>query len=272
MSLTINTAAATRRLRKNPNPAPVESRQAFENPEAAIAEFTDAIDSFYPKLDESEADGAQGEKGLLRYRTKDSANQVNYQGNSAEGEYVHEFLGGGFIMTTYQGSTIDNYQVGPRGVQHLHLDRNDPSQSFVTVSNESWALGGGQAPQAPPSMPENSVTTASGLEYAVLEESSDSEVADPGEKVLVHYTGWLADGQKFDSSRDKGAPFSFALGQRSVIKGWDEGVAGMRAGEKRLLQIPANLAYGERERGSIPANSALTFEVELLATSGELNV
>lgn len=270
MSLTLNTAAATRRLRSNPNVAPRESRQPFEKTEDAIAEFTNAIDQFYPDLDETQADGAQGQKGLVRYRTKDTANQVNYEGDSSNGEYVHEFVGGGFIMTRYNETSIDNFQVGPRGVQRLHLDRQDPSKSFLTVSDESWALGGGQAPAAP-DLPPGMVTTPSGLQYAVLKPSTDSESADPGEQVLVHYTGWLADGTQFDSSRSKNSPFRFPLGQGRVIKGWDEGVSGMRAGEKRLLQIPAELAYGDRDRGTIPANSPLTFEVELLATSNEVD-
>lgn len=271
MSLTMQTAAAVRRLHNTPQIAPAEFRQPFDGAEKAITEFSNAIDSFYPDLDETDADGAQGEKGLVRYRTQKDANQVRYEGNSSQGEYVHEFLGGGFIMTRYTESTIDNYQVGPGGVQHLHLDRAEPSRSWVAASNEPWAISGGKAPGAPPQMPADSTTTPSGLEFATLASSVESETADPGEKVMVHYTGWLSNGEQFDSSRGKGKPFSFDLGRGQVIRGWDEGVAGMKAGEKRLLQIPAHLAYGERAVGSIPPNSPLTFEVELLSTSGELD-
>ena len=93
--------------------------------------------------------------------------------------------------------------------------------------------------------------------------------ATSGQKVTVHYTGWLTDGvikgRKFDSSKDRGDPFVFPLGQGHVIKGWDEGVQGMKVGGTRLLTIPASLGYGSRGAGGvIPPNATLLFEVELL--------
>jgi FKBP-type peptidyl-prolyl cis-trans isomerase len=85
-----------------------------------------------------------------------------------------------------------------------------------------------------------------------------------GDKIVVHYTGWLTDGTKFDSSKDRNDPFTFTLGVGQVIKGWDQGFAGMKEGGQRKLTIPSELAYGQRNMGPIPPNSTLIFEVELI--------
>jgi FKBP-type peptidyl-prolyl cis-trans isomerase FkpA len=111
------------------------------------------------------------------------------------------------------------------------------------------------------------ITTASGLQYEDLAEGS-GQAARAGDTVEVHYTGWLTDGTQFDSSHNHGSPFSFRLGAGKVIKGWDEGVAGMKVGGKRKLRIPAALGYGARGAGGvIPPNAELLFEVELLKVS-----
>ena len=112
------------------------------------------------------------------------------------------------------------------------------------------------------------ITTASGLQFQDLT-LGEGELAEAGQQVSVHYTGWLYNdsvkGAKFDSSKDRGDPFDFGLGAGMVIKGWDEGVQGMKVGGTRLLVIPPQLGYGARGAGGvIPPNATLMFEVELL--------
>lgn len=112
---------------------------------------------------------------------------------------------------------------------------------------------------------QNTITTPSGLSYVDVK-VGDGDTAQSGQKVTVHYTGWLKQNdQKFDSSVDRGEPFQFSLGKGQVIQGWDEGVAGMKVGGKRMLIIPAELGYGARGApGAIPPNATLVFDVELL--------
>jgi FKBP-type peptidyl-prolyl cis-trans isomerase FkpA len=108
------------------------------------------------------------------------------------------------------------------------------------------------------------ITTPSSLQYEDIAEGAGT-AAKAGDTVQVHYTGWLTDGTKFDSSVDRKSPFNFKLGAGRVIKGWDEGVAGMKVGGKRKLQIPPQLGYGAQGAGGvIPPNAVLVFEVELL--------
>jgi len=111
------------------------------------------------------------------------------------------------------------------------------------------------------------VTTDSGLKYEEIVVGNGIE-AKAGDTVEVHYTGWLTNGTKFDSSKDRGTPFSFRLGGGQVIKGWDEGVAGMKVGGTRKLTIPSDLGYGSRGAGrAIPPDATLVFEVELLGVN-----
>ncbi len=110
----------------------------------------------------------------------------------------------------------------------------------------------------------STTTTASGLVIEDLDAGS-GDVAEKGSMVSVHYTGWLTDGAKFDSSKDRNEPFDFPLGAGHVIRGWDEGVQGMKVGGRRKLTIPPALGYGARGAGGvIPPNATLVFEVELL--------
>ena len=115
----------------------------------------------------------------------------------------------------------------------------------------------------------STITTDSGLQYIELT-VGEGEVAKAGQNVTVHYTGWLRNddgsaGNKFDSSKDRNDPFQFKLGAGHVIKGWDEGVQGMKIGGMRQLIIPADLGYGSRGAGgAIPPNATLIFDVELL--------
>lgn len=111
------------------------------------------------------------------------------------------------------------------------------------------------------------VTTDSGLQYVDIVEGTGA-MPQSGQRVAVHYTGTLEDGTKFDSSRDRGRPFTFQIGVGQVIKGWDEGVSTMRVGGQRKLVIPAELGYGSRGAGGvIPPNATLIFDVELLRIS-----
>jgi peptidylprolyl isomerase len=119
------------------------------------------------------------------------------------------------------------------------------------------------SPDAPAQVSGQPATTRSGLQYWDLV-TGTGDTAVPGKPVSVHYTGWLTNGKKFDSSLDRGNPFIFTLGARQVIQGWDEGVAGMKVGGKRQLRIPPSLGYGDAGAGGvIPGGATLIFDVEL---------
>ena len=127
-----------------------------------------------------------------------------------------------------------------------------------------WLFTNQQSQAVPLSEPANPIDLPSGLRYEDIA-AGTGEPAATGMLATVHYTGWLEDGTKFDSSLDTGQPFSFTLGAGDVIQGWDEGVIGMKVGGKRRLVIPSNLGYGASGAGNvIPPNATLIFEVELL--------
>ena len=140
--------------------------------------------------------------------------------------------------------------------------------AFTLVAMGFAAAAAAQSLPAPEDVaapPADADTTASGLAHKVLEAGSGTQHPGPRSNVVVHYTGWLLDDTKFDSSLDRGAPFSFPIGQGRVIRGWEEGVASMKVGGKRELTIPPDLAYGDRGAGGvIPPGATLIFEVELL--------
>jgi FKBP-type peptidyl-prolyl cis-trans isomerase len=118
-------------------------------------------------------------------------------------------------------------------------------------------------PAAPPTAKGETKTTKAGVKYETLKEGNGEE-ATSGSKVKVHYVGTLEDGKEFDSSRKRGEPFTFTIGSGGVIQGWDEGVAGMKVGERRKLIVPPSAGYKDKAQGEIPPNSTLVFDIELL--------
>lgn len=138
------------------------------------------------------------------------------------------------------------------------INQSNPLVAEATIPDAPATIAGNNMTE------ENTISTASGLKYVELKEG-DGASPTTGQTVVVHYTGTLEDGTKFDSSRDRGSPFQFKIGVGQVIKGWDEGVGTMKVGGRRKLIIPPDLGYGSRGAGGvIPPNATLVFDVELL--------
>jgi FKBP-type peptidyl-prolyl cis-trans isomerase len=136
--------------------------------------------------------------------------------------------------------------------------------SIALIAQTKQAAKSDKKADGPTAVTGKPTTTTSGLEYWDIKKGS-GKLAEKGKKVSVHYTGWLTNGKEFDSSRDAGEPIQFNLGTGEVIKGWDEGIAGMKVGGKRQLRISPALGYGARGAGSaIPPNATLVFDVELM--------
>jgi peptidylprolyl isomerase len=134
----------------------------------------------------------------------------------------------------------------------------------IPACSEKGPKPGDKAPEAAASAPAGAVKKPSGLSYVELVPGKGAQPS-AGKQVTVHYTGWLTDGTKFDSSRDRNEPFTFVIGAGQVIPGWDEGVISMKVGGKRKLIVPSQLGYGAAGAGGvIPPNATLIFEVELL--------
>ncbi len=155
------------------------------------------------------------------------------------------------------------------------LDPDDPNPTLFAMASDAGATDGAAVAQAtddqqPPDVPQDPpmTITPSGLKIVEVQVGTGRE-AVANTNVTVHYDGRLEDGKEFDSSRRRGQPFQFRLGAGQVIKGWDEGVAGMKEGGKRQLVIPPELGYGQRGAGGvIPPNATLVFDVELLKVEG----
>lgn len=167
---------------------------------------------------------------------------------------------------------VDQLQIGPNmppGATPIRkIDENDTAQALGETARTASKAASGEAkegpfPPAPPTpLGETKVLTGD-IKYETLKEGTGEEVKS-GRVAVVHYVGKLDDGTVFDSSRERGSPSEFTLGSGGLIKGWEFGIPGMKVGELRKLIIPPAMGYGSQNKGKIPPDSTLTFEVELM--------
>ncbi|MGB0389174.1 MAG: FKBP-type peptidyl-prolyl cis-trans isomerase [Ardenticatenaceae bacterium] len=224
--------------------------------------------------DKNVGDGSMAESGQLV--------EVHYQGFLKNGQMFDsslrrgkpfEFpLGAGRVIRGWDEG-IAGMKIGGRRTLVIPPDLGYGARGAgnvipanATLIFEVQLLGVQEVPKAPesPAKVAQYETTSSGLEYAILAPGEGRE-AQANDIVVVTYTGWLENGTMFDSSIPRGEPLEFVLGRQQVISGWDEGVQGMKVGQKRQLRIPSRLAYGRRGAGNvIPPNATLIFDVELV--------
>ncbi len=261
-------------------PAEAEAVPAPDNPEAAVpAEAagqdlnTTASGLQYVILEEGSGEQPQpGDVVAVHYEGK-LADGTVFDSSYSRGDPIRFPLGQGYVIPGWEegigllreGSKArlvipPNLAYGETGAGNGII----PPNSTLTFDVELIEIMAG-SPEAPTDVTGAELTTTeSGLQYYDLQPGTGPSPG-PGQTAVVHYTGWLQDGTKFDSSLDRGEPFEFAVGAGQVIPGWDEGVASMQVGGKRQLVIPSDLGYGQQGAGGvIPPDATLIFEVELL--------
>jgi len=236
----------------------------------------DALFASQPKLDDSDLETIAIAAGLNATKAHDAVTSDRYKADiDKDVALAHQVQAGGTPTFFINGRKLtgawpfERYQtIIDEEIAHAQAvvaKGTSRAALYETLIHNGQTLTTGSSGTAPKSgVPGATTTLPGGLTITDLALGTGA-TAEAGDHVTVHYVGTLKDGTEFDSSRKHGHPFSFPLGAGHVIKGWDQGLQGMRVGGRRKLEIPASLAYGDRSVGSIPANADLVFEVELLS-------